>query len=812
MLTRMLILVLIWLILSSAVLVAAGQRLRGPSRKGSLTLILFVEVAGAALGMALFGALPLEVGVAVVVSTALGQLVIQRYPAWNPAGHAAWLFLAESAAIYLAVAAVLALLAPTNPVEQVVGLLLLALQVCAVVLTLSYTYELTDVVCRRLWRRPEGCPPRLASQAHADNQAHSTEAAPQSAGTLPRVAIQVPCHNEPVDVVESTLQALARLDYPRDRYTVLVVDNNTTDAVLWVPLARLCEELGFTFLHLEAWPGFKSGALNYALAVTPPEYDLIGVVDADYFVDPAYLRDLVGYFDDPQVAFVQTPQDYRDYGPNSTFFQHACYHAYRYFFDVSMPSRNERNAIIFAGTMGLLRAGALRAIGGWDEWCITEDAEASVRLLARGYEGRFVNHAYGRGLMPLEFDALKQQRFRWCFGGIQILRKHWATLMPWTRRAQPAADWEAPGLTASQRYFYLLGGLQWYSDVLTFGFTALLLLTSLLLLLGHPAQLPVLGGPLLLLPVTFWATSLLRTLWGLRATRRCTWGEALGAVAVLWSMGWVVTLASLQGALRPRGVFLRTPKVQRANLLRVLSSTTAETLLGGACWVVGLALLGSHLPSVLAGTGAQRQVSEATAGGMPWWLVDTSATVLGVLALLQGCVYLAAPALCLASLRTEVSAREAQRQAQRAYGNMGTYERGLALGAVLSAAVLLLLVGGAGLLPHSPHSLGPGRQHTLSSLLGSAPSTATPGAGGTSNPGAGGTPTPLTTASPSGLPLPTGSPLTPLTSGTPLPLPSVTPLPLPTATLLPLPTVTPPLPVPTLRLLPLPTVTPPPLP
>src|SRR5258708_3193180 len=298
---------------------------------------------------------------------------------------------------------------------------------------------------------------------------------------------------------------------------------------------------------LEAWPGFKSGALNYALAMTPAEVDLIGVVDADYLVEPEYLHDLVSYFADDAVAFVQTPQDYRDYGPESTFYQRACYHAYRYFFDVSMPSRNERNAIIFGGTMGLIRAEALRAIGGWDEWCITEDAEASLRLLMRNYEGRFINRSYGRGLMPLEFEALKRQRFRWCFGGIQILRKHWAILLPWVRRARPAPRWEAPGLTAAHRYHYLLGVLHWYGAALAFSFTTLLLGTGALRLLGHPLRLPVLGGPLLLLPLTFWVTSLLRTLWGLRATRRCTWREAIGAVSIMWSLSWVVTLASLQG-------------------------------------------------------------------------------------------------------------------------------------------------------------------------------------------------------------------------------------------------------------------------
>src|SRR5262249_18398127 len=159
-------------------------------------------------------------------------------------------------------------------------------------------------------------------------------------------------------------------------------------------------------------------------------------------VDPGWIRALVGYFADPRVAFVQSPQDYREYD-GDTYLQ-ACYDAYKYFFVTTMPSRNQRNSIIFAGTMGLLRRAVLEQVGGWDEWCITEDAELSLRILKLGYRGVFVGQSYGRGIMPLTFDSLKSQRFRWCFGGMQILRMHWRDLVPWRRDPQS-------GLTVPQR-------------------------------------------------------------------------------------------------------------------------------------------------------------------------------------------------------------------------------------------------------------------------------------------------------------------------------------------------------------------------
>jgi cellulose synthase/poly-beta-1,6-N-acetylglucosamine synthase-like glycosyltransferase len=770
-----------WLAISTLALVLFGRRMRGTSIVGAFVWMLVIEALGA-LAMLAAGMPRRDVAITSAAVLALALLLMPVVPAWNAVGRAAWVFFVAASVAYLSVALVIILSAPANLGTMALGLMLLAMQLIGIILTLSYSFELLDVVCRRRWRHPEGRPPRLIAAARGSRPDREAPVAEPAMGAYPSVALHVPCHNEPVEVVEQTLHRLARIDYPRDRYQVIVVDNNTEDPALWQPVEALCQRLGFVFLHLEQWPGFKSGALNYALATTPLQFDLIGVVDADYLVAPEYLRELVGHFEDEWIAFVQTPQDYRDYQADSTFYQRACYHAYRYFFDLSMPSRNERNAIIFGGTMGLIRASALREIGGWDEWCITEDAEASLRLLARGYEGIFVNRSYGWGLMPLEFDALKRQRFRWCFGGIQILRKHWYALLPWSRRLRPTGEWEMPGLSAAQRYHYLFGGLQWYGDALNLGFTTLLLLTGTLAVTGHAVRLPILGGPLVLLPLLFWATSLGRTLWGLRATRTCTWGEAIGAVAVLWSLSWVVTLASLQGAIRRQGVFLRTPKDARANWLRALRSTTMETLLGGLCWSVGAALISISLGGWLARARGQASLGHALAdlsGGGLWWRLGTSRLSLTVFALLQGAVYLTAPVLCLLSLRSEPAARAVRRRAYDGEGANGVVERRLLVGAGAVVAVLAALLVLGVTQPQSAPPVLSGQGSAISSLLGTDNALPTPAATATP-PGVG-----------PGTPTATGSPLPGSASPTPFGTPTNTPHPGATVTPASKPTVTP---------------------
>lgn len=353
----------------------------------------------------------------------------------------------------------------------------------------------------------------------------------------------------------------------------------------WQPLARVCQEFGFKCLHLDRWPGYKSGALNFALAMTDPQAEIIGVIDADYVVQPDYLRRIVPYFEDPEIAFVQAPQDYRDFQQNR-FFQ-AAYDGYRYFFSLSMPARNERNAIIFCGTMGLLRKRVLQEIGGWDEWCITEDAEASLRILDHGYKSIYVDESFGRGLMPLNFEGLKKQRFRWAFGGVQILKKHWSKLMPWARWVDPSSR-----MTGSQRYFYLVAGLQWFNELLTFAFTIMVLISAFLTFLGQTALLRPTTEAFVILPLVLVGTNLLRALWGLRHALSLSWMRAIYALTLWFSLTWVVALACLQAVVRQRGVFLRTPKVlTNVAWVRALQATSWETTLGMTCLAGGLSAM-----------------------------------------------------------------------------------------------------------------------------------------------------------------------------------------------------------------------------
>jgi glycosyltransferase involved in cell wall biosynthesis len=378
-----------------------------------------------------------------------------------------------------------------------------------------------------------------------------------------------------------TIASVEALDYPE--LEIVVIDNNTEDPAVWRPVEDYCRDRSrVRFVHVEGLEGFKAGALNLALTEhTAPDAEIVGVIDADYLLDPSYLRSVVGYFADPDIAFVQTPQDYRDW--EGERYLTACYDAYRYFFATSMPSRNQRDSIIFAGTMGLIRRSVLERLHGWDEWCITEDALASLRMLKAGYSGLYVHRSFGKGIMPLTFASLKSQRFRWCFGGIQILKRHLRDLLPWNRD---------PGnhLSFGQRMDYLFSSLQWFNDLLYLGFSVVLLTTAALLVTQGRVGIRPLLGAVVLLPATLIISGLLRAMWALRTTTGIGTARAVRAFANWLSLSWTVAVTCIQGLVRSNMVFMRTPKTSEdPRAIDAIRMAKPETFLALLLWAAGIA-------------------------------------------------------------------------------------------------------------------------------------------------------------------------------------------------------------------------------
>src|SRR5262245_4492169 len=463
---------------------------------------------------------------------------------WNARAHLAWSSAVFLFVAYLAFILLWTLTSGLGTWGTLGGLLLWAFEIVAALMACAYLWELCDALGTEHWRR---------RVTHAP--------APETPDRFPFVSLHVPAHNEPPEMVIETLRSLLGIDYPN--YEVVVIDDNTEDEAMWRPVQEWCTDHGVTFAHLSEWPGYKSGALNYALGeCANPDTEIVGVVDSDYQIDPAFLRRCVPMFADPRVGFIQAPQDYR--GWHASSYLRRLYYSYKYFFAISQPSRNERDGAIFAGTMGLIRKQALVEVGGWNEWCITEDAELSLRLLKAGWSGLHVDASMGRGVMPLTFEALKSQRYRWCFGGIQILRLH--------IRAMTVNK----GLSAGQRWAYLSGALQWYGDLLGLIFYTFLLVGAVNLALGGGQLFRSLSAFLVATVRALVVLGLVRAVALLRRGTGATWRDAVGAFFIWQSTSLVVARASLQGLFARRAEFLRTPKTgEHASVFQVMRANWA---------------------------------------------------------------------------------------------------------------------------------------------------------------------------------------------------------------------------------------------
>lgn len=263
----------------------------------------------------------------------------------------------------------------------------------------------------------------------------------------PFVSIHVACKSEPAELVNKTIEAMTKLDYPN--YEVVVINSNSTDKKNWQKIQKFVEKCGkkFKFVHLDEVSGFKAGALNYLNKHHFHEkIEIEAFVDCDYIVTPDFLKKTVGYFKNPKVGIVQAPQDYCNANANNI----GMVYEYRSFFSIIMHQAQRLNLVTFTGTMGLIRASLLKKGLAWNEWCITEDTEAGVYINSLGYKGVYVDESLGKGLMPFEYRSLIKQRQRWAFGNMQIIKKDVISVT------------ENKDLTIKQKYAFFAQLITWF--------------------------------------------------------------------------------------------------------------------------------------------------------------------------------------------------------------------------------------------------------------------------------------------------------------------------------------------------------------
>ncbi|HDZ13817.1 hypothetical protein LCGC14_1292220 [marine sediment metagenome] len=240
----------------------------------------------------------------------------------------------------------------------------------------------------------------------------------------PMLSVHLAICNEPPSMVIATIKDILNQDYPN--FEIIVIDNNTSDASLWQPVSEFCDLFeNIRFFHLEKWPFYKSGALNFSRKVTNFNAEFIFVVDADYRLTADALALAVSNVEGPDIALVQFPQAYelkeKRHVPIIEEFDH--------FFDYYCFKADTCHGALATGTLSLVRISALDRVGGWPVNSITEDAELGARLQVAGFDIKYVHRIIGKGIAPIHQEDFIKQRKRWIFGNMQTLGNY--SMRPW---------------------------------------------------------------------------------------------------------------------------------------------------------------------------------------------------------------------------------------------------------------------------------------------------------------------------------------------------------------------------------------------
>ena len=245
---------------------------------------------------------------------------------------------------------------------------------------------------------------------------------------------------EPLAMFEKTLAACARIRYPHTTYLL----DDTQDPRFRAMAARH----GAVWLELVGIPGAKAGKINAALSLT--QEDFILVLDPDHIPFPNFLDEVLGFFDDPRVGFVQVAQAY--YNQLQSFVARGAAEQTYTFYGPTQMSLHGLGAAVAIGANCCFRREALLSIGGHGIG-LAEDLVTSIRMHSRGWKSVYHPVVVSRGLVPEDMGSFGKQQLKWARGVHEVLF------------AELPRAWR--GLTGWQRLSYLSIGTYYLNGLVT---------------------------------------------------------------------------------------------------------------------------------------------------------------------------------------------------------------------------------------------------------------------------------------------------------------------------------------------------------
>lgn len=241
----------------------------------------------------------------------------------------------------------------------------------------------------------------------------------------PMVSVLVPAHNEAL-VVKRTVRSLLNFDYPKDKYEIIVINDNSSDNTeeILSDLASEYPENRLMCISTDKIVGGtgKSNALNIGFSVAKGE--VIAIYDADNTPEPQALRLLVeNLVADPKAGAVIGKFRTRNRNAsilsrfvNIETLSHQCMNQAGRFFFFKLCT--------IPGTNYVIRRSIVETVGGWDVKALSEDTEISFRIYRMGYYIKLLPQAVTWEQEPHLLPVWFRQRVRWAKGNIYVMMKN----------------------------------------------------------------------------------------------------------------------------------------------------------------------------------------------------------------------------------------------------------------------------------------------------------------------------------------------------------------------------------------------------
>lgn len=259
-----------------------------------------------------------------------------------------------------------------------------------------------------------------------------------------KVDVFIPVYGEPIEEIQATAIAARNIYGQHQTY---ILDDGSSDVV-----KEMAKKIGVEYIRRPVHNNAKAGNINYALGITTGDFYLI--LDADFVAEPTILYETIPFFENDNLAFVQTPQFYDN---QNNFVSTAANFMQNVFYSLIQSGKNRFNAAFCVGTNVVFRRKAVELIGGMYTKSKSEDIWTSLHLHEQGYDSVYIPTVLAVGKTPETIMAYSKQQLRWATGSFEIFLQS----NPLTRRR----------LTVDQRLQYFATTSYYF-----IGFSSLLLL------------------------------------------------------------------------------------------------------------------------------------------------------------------------------------------------------------------------------------------------------------------------------------------------------------------------------------------------